>query len=55
MKVKLLNTHTHEGKDYVAGDEIELPSDSAQWLIDLKRAEEVAQPVKKSTFKPSEE
>lgn len=38
-KVTLLDTHTHAGKDYGAGDEIDLPQDSAQWLVDLKRAE----------------
>jgi hypothetical protein len=50
------DSHTHEGKQYSQGAIIEMPADSAQWLIDLKRAEPVvAQSGKKSTSQKSEE
>ncbi len=32
VKVKLAKPHTHAGKDYKAGEEIEVPPDTAEWL-----------------------
>lgn len=39
VRVTLLDTHTHAGVAYGAGDTLDLPTDSAYWLIDLGRAE----------------
>jgi ribosomal 50S subunit-recycling heat shock protein len=32
VKVRLAKAHTHAGKDYKAGDEIEVREDQARWL-----------------------
>lgn len=39
MRVKLKANHTHADLEYGPGDEIDLPEDSAQRLIDLGVAE----------------
>lgn len=39
MRIKLIKTHRHAGRDYPAGAEIDLPERKANWLIGLKRAE----------------
>lgn len=36
MKVKLKTPHTHDGINYVAGDEIEVNASQATWLADMK-------------------
>jgi hypothetical protein len=40
-KVKLLEKHEHEGREYPAGSELSLDKDQAEWLIGIKRAEAV--------------
>lgn len=45
MKIKLLQPHTHAGRDYQPGAVIEVDKDSAEWLI----ANGIAQPATKST------
>lgn len=41
IKVKLLKPHTHAGRDYPKGAEIDLAPDSAKWLISVKTAQEI--------------
>lgn len=41
IKIKLLKPHTHAGRSYSKGDEIELNADSAKWLISIKTAQEI--------------
>ena len=38
-KVKLAKPHTHEGKDYAAGEELTLGKSIAKWLRDAKVVE----------------
>lgn len=37
-KIILLQPHTHAGREYPAGAELELDADSAAWLISLNVA-----------------
>lgn len=39
MKIKLLQPHEHEGRAYPVGAVLELPEDSAKWLIAIGVAE----------------
>ena len=41
IKIKLLKPHSHAGRDYPAGSEIELNEDAAKWLISIKTALEL--------------
>lgn len=41
VKVKLLKPHTHNAMKYDVGFELELPQHDAQWLKNLKIAEDV--------------
>lgn len=41
VKVKLLKTHNHAGMAYSEGMEIEVPEHDADWLKNLKIAEDV--------------
>lgn len=40
--IKLRKPHTHAGRDYQPGNKLTLDSDSADWLISIGSAEEVA-------------
>jgi hypothetical protein len=48
MRVKLLKPHTHAGRDYPAGAELDLADADAQWLAGIK----VAEPVTTKPAKP---
>ena len=37
--VTLLKPHRHAGRDYPAGAVLDLPADSASWLVGIKVAE----------------
>lgn len=41
MKVKIFSDHTHEGKLYRGPAVIDLPEESARWLIQAQHAERV--------------
>lgn len=41
VKVKLLQAHNHAGMPYREGMEIEVPTHDAEWLKNLKIAEDV--------------
>lgn len=41
MKIELLKPHTHAGKDYPAGEVIELDKHAADWLISIGSAKSV--------------
>lgn len=41
VKVKLLQAHNHAGMPYSEGMEIEVPTHDAEWLKNLKIAEDV--------------
>ncbi len=47
MKIKLLKPHEHAGREYAPGDVIEIPKDSAEWLI----AKGVAEPAEEKPAK----
>lgn len=47
MKVELLKTHVHQGRERVAGEEIELRKDQAERLIDIGVAKAPEKPAKK--------
>ena len=55
MKIKLTHPHTHAGRKYPAGAEIDLPDRKAQWLIGLERAEKAGKAAAKTTTKTTEE
>lgn len=38
MKIELLKPHTHAGRDYQAGSQIELDKGAAEWLIAINAA-----------------
>ncbi|WP_168735250.1 DUF7210 family protein [Pseudothauera rhizosphaerae] len=44
MRVKLLQPHTHRGREYPVGTELDLRQDRAEWLIAIKKAQ-AAQPA----------
>lgn len=51
MKIELIRQHAHAGKTYPPGETLELPEDTARWLIDagVARALNTApQPAPKS-------
>ncbi|BAO82916.1 PPE-repeat protein [Serpentinimonas maccroryi] len=43
--IELLKPHTHAGKRLAVGARIDLPDDSARWLIDLDVAKAATAPV----------
>lgn len=45
MKVKLKAPHTHNGIDYVVGDEIEVNASQAAWLADMKVIDAPLDPI----------
>lgn len=46
MKIELLKTHVHQGRERVAGEEIELRKDQAELLIEIGRAKAIPKSVK---------
>lgn len=38
MKVELLKPHNHAGREYSAGEAIEMDKDAAEWLISIGSA-----------------
>lgn len=40
MLIRLLKAHTHGGREYPPGAELDLSADQAQWLKGLKVAED---------------
>jgi hypothetical protein len=49
VKVRLLKQHTHEGRDYKAGDVLTVDSDRAAWLKGQGVAETIGE--EKTTLK----
>lgn len=45
MLIVLLHPHEHAGRQYAAGDTLELPADSAVRLVGLGRAEQAITPI----------
>lgn len=41
MKIKLTGPHTHAGKDYLAGDTLEVEDHHAKSIIDFGKGEEL--------------
>ncbi len=48
MKVKLLKTHCHAGKLYLAGDILEVASETAHWLVEHGVAEHIKETKSKT-------
>lgn len=46
MKVKLLKTHCHAGKLYLAGDILEVEPHTAHWLVEHGVAEHIKETKK---------
>ena len=49
VRIELLKPHRHAGREYKAGQFLELPEDKADWLI----AQEVAKPASVAPSTPS--
>ena len=49
VRIELLKPHRHAGRDYKAGQFLELPEDKADWLT----AQEVAKPASVAPSTPS--
>lgn len=47
MKIKLLKTHHHAGKLYLADDELDVSNETAHWLVEHG----IAVPVKETKSK----
>lgn len=56
MRVALLHPHTHAGREYPPGAEIDLSDADAAWLVSLKKARpaDEAEPETESTDKESQ-
>lgn len=54
MKIHLLKPHTHAGLELLPGAELDLPEDSARWLIEMGSARAVP-PLAHSPSEPSVE
>ncbi|KVW99514.1 DUF7210 family protein [Thiobacillus denitrificans] len=48
--IELIEPHEHAGRDYPAGSELTLDTDSADWLIALKKAK----PAGKTNSRPAD-
>ena len=48
--IELIDPHEHAGRDYPPGTELVLDTDSADWLIALKKAK----PAGKTTFRAAD-
>lgn len=48
MRIELTQAHEHAGRNYPAGSVIELPKDSAEWLVAIGNAK-AAKPAKQNT------
>ena len=47
MRITLLQPHTHAGRDYPTGAELDIAPLDAEWLVAIKTAEPVTTPAAK--------
>lgn len=55
MKIKLLKTHHHAGKLYLADDELDVSNETAHWLVEHGIAVPVKEPKPKTTVNKQEQ
>lgn len=51
MTVELLKPHIHHGQVFTPGETLDLPEETARWLIDAGVARAIEPPAKKPTRK----